>query len=262
MENAEINFSSRFHSALKKFLNAMSQAFPNDVNIVKYNNLYNQISASEMMREQIITEWFDAMKNHIEACKNKDIQAIASARISILEQIGFLDKYALLAKKPKNIDQLWRYINTINACAVQHCAIPSNLRNFIENAAKNLTGDVIAEKVSLDQLDVMQIGSDVMSGADPEAIEKLLDNLPVLVNTLDDIEGLDSLSSLGIKIGDSKKLLKSVKQTDLMGLVGKLVKDNVITKKPAGSADAGSSSAAAANPTQKYSKGWKRGGSA
>jgi hypothetical protein len=97
-------------------------------------------------------------------------------------------------KSVEPTDKVWDHLKSLNTFAVVDGQMPSNMMSRIESLATKLTDDIVNGK-PLSDLNMDQIGNEILSSCDQEDMNKFVQNMDVLLPALQSsLQGKNPLS--------------------------------------------------------------------
>ena len=115
-------------------------------------------------------------KQFYEQCDQKDASVIKTM-CSWMPQLTGLQDHDLT-------EEIWDIIKRLNGYVGVTCNIPSRMMTRIQSMATQIADDIACGKMSLENLDITKLGSDVLSGCEERDMNKFARNINDLLPAL------------------------------------------------------------------------------
>lgn len=135
-------------------------------------------------KEKLIKDYHTAMLPYYDRCSAKDPTVFTEAQIDFLETVNMRSKW--LDQGPGAIDEetrecIWEFVLNLNKFANMYEGlfqkIPTNALDRIQNTAMNIAAQINSGELSMQNLNMMEIGQNVVNDMDEEELASFTNDL-------------------------------------------------------------------------------------
>lgn len=155
---------------------------PHEIQVETPLHLQNQ--------ERMIRECHGIFEAHKAAIDNKDMDALREADISWINGLGIADKVDDPDFDEECVAAFWDHIYNMRNTARMYCSVPAGMMTKIEGCATALAAKLQNGEMSFANMNIMQIGQDILGDMEEADIEEFMANAP---NVFAGINGMKSM---------------------------------------------------------------------
>jgi hypothetical protein len=177
-----------FTDMVNQFLEALAEVWPECSGIKDYilkidlaiNNAIDA-GAKRKAMESLIQRYHNSVKPIYGRCANRDPTVFTECNIEFLQPIGLREKWLSESIDDDCRDCIWEYVLEMNRYSQLYEGlfrkIPTNTLNKIQSTAVGLANKIQNGEMTLADLDLNQLGKDVVDGLDQAEIEQFTSNI-------------------------------------------------------------------------------------
>jgi hypothetical protein len=133
-------------------------------------------------KHKFVTEYHAAMAPFYARCSAKDQTVFTeNLNISFLNHLKLREKWLDNAISDETRETIWTYVLELNRCSQLYCSllnkIPTNALSQIQNTAMNLAEQIKNGEMSLQNLDLQQLGQSVVDQMDQDDVQNFTNDL-------------------------------------------------------------------------------------
>lgn len=180
--NMTDNMLEAFVDMMTQFLNALQETFPTCLRVRAYNMGWNVrlngVNSQEELLElgkEALQSYHESMEPYYTRCSSHDATLIQED-IDIMNNIGMRDKWNA-GMHPETEEAIWAYINKLNEFSnlyTMYSSIPRGMMGSIETMAHGIAGQITQGQMSLTDLNLKQLSSQVMESINPDDIQEFV----------------------------------------------------------------------------------------
>ena len=184
----EENIKTRKQTCTSEQPVIMKQFMEHFVNLAKLTN--SEISASQNVDSADIkskmNQWNTVCNSF--ATDNKTIGSLCSSRDESALLLFEASFPQLKLTKSQDLEGVWQQIDQMNALSSVDKQIPDKMMNRIEQMATKLADDLVSGNKCLSDLDLTNIGQQVVAGCSPADMNAFADNVQHLLPALENLQ--------------------------------------------------------------------------
>ena len=210
MSNTNPNTQSldKFCNMLGQFIDACITVWPEDPALKEYKQGFSMIMNPAMGslglsgKQKLAQEYYDSLSPFFSRCLEKDVTLFTEENIPILEEVHLREKWLDNSISEQTRETIWAYILELNRLCSMYISlfsrIPSDALNKIQKTADELALKMSSGAISMEELDLMKIGEEVVSGLSEEDMQGFMNGvlsdptaLAQLASSLAPVQGMD-----------------------------------------------------------------------
>lgn len=177
-----------FTDMLSQFLEACMDVWPEDTTIsdykLKLDLSVNQAVSPALKKaamEKVINAYHKCLTPYYARCNQRDPTVFTETNIEMFEEVGLRQKWLDQGIDEDTREAVWEYVLELNRYAQLYSGlfsqIPSNTLGKIQETAMKMATKVQSGQMNLADLDLQQLGNDVVEDLDPKELEEFTQNI-------------------------------------------------------------------------------------
>jgi len=180
--NMTDNMVESFIDMMTQFLSAMLETFPVCLRVRAYNvgwearlQAVNNSEEFLVFGKEVIEGYHESMEPFYTRCTAHD-STLLQEDIDLMTNIGMKDKWDA-GMHPETEEAMWAFINKLNEFAnlyMMYSCIPGGMMTSIETMAHAIAGKITGGQMSLTDLNLGQLSSQVMEAINPNDMQEFV----------------------------------------------------------------------------------------
>lgn len=135
----------------------------------------------ETGKKTLINEYHAALKPFYDRCAKRDPTVFTEGEVEVLQKINMREKWLDSTIDDDTRECIWQYVLEMNRFSQMHCGlfnrIPASTLSRIQDTAVNLANKINSGEMKMSDIDLGNIGQQVVSGLDEAEIKEFTNNI-------------------------------------------------------------------------------------
>ena len=201
-----------FIGLAETLLSSISDVFPECSDTQNTLQIFRSVvKGNDEFEDVFIRRCQVLFQQHAEKLAVKDAEALFSIveGLDFLRDINLRDKWEDPDFAAESRDHLWQYVSALKTYADLYSSVPKEVMGKIENFAGKISQQLTDGELDLRNLDIGNIGQELMKNLSPEELEGFQGNLPQIFESLSEVANSMVPGSTGM---DLTSLMQQIAQ--------------------------------------------------